>query len=166
MKYRDLFTLKKVLTSIIEEDYDASVEFSLAIIKNNKLIEKEISDIQEVSKPNEKFLEYDRKRLELAKEYSKGDDGKVNSKDLGNGNVEYLIQSDKQEEFKKEFNSLKEEYQEYIDKHDIQQKDLNAYLNKEIDFEFKLIDPNKLPEKFKTSHLDKLFPIINFELEN
>ena len=72
MKRLDLYKLKQALESLGNIE---GVTFAYAIVKNLKLLEKEIEILEEVRKPSEEYLEeFQPKVDELVKKYSKKDE--------------------------------------------------------------------------------------------
>lgn len=161
MKNKDLFDLQIVLDEIVKTNYKAKVSFSFAIIKNKKAIELRVEELKEAIKPSEDFMEYDKERIELLKEHSQDEKGNIKTKDIGNGNIEYLIQPSKADSFKKEIDVLKEKHKVALEERDIKEKEIEEFLEKEVeDLDIKKIAPELIPDEFKTTHLERIFILL------
>ena len=125
------------------------------------MIETRIEEIQSVIQPYSEYLEYDGKRIELLKECSSDKDGNVLTRDIGGGNIEYIIQAEKKDLFQEKIEDLKKEYSDAIQKQIEKQTEIDNFLNQEIDpIEFKLIQIDSIPSNLKSIHLEKIYDLI------
>lgn len=161
MKNKELFDLKITLDEIIAENYNTPVDFKMALIQNKKEVESKVADLKEAMKPSEGFLAYDKERIDLLKKCSVDEEGELQTKNIGDGNLEYLIQPSKMEEFKKEIEVLKETYKVELENQVTSQKEIEDFLNKDADnLNFSFFDKTWLHKEFKTTHFEKIFDLI------
>lgn len=161
MKNKDLFELRDVLEDIIKTNYKSSIEFSFKIIKNKKLVEDAVNELREALKPDQDYLVYDQKRIELLKKYSTNENGEIGTKNIGNNQVEYLILPENKESFEKDITELQKENSEILANYDEKQKEISEFLDKEADdLNLNLITSDILPNDLKTTHLAKIFELI------
>jgi uncharacterized protein YcgL (UPF0745 family) len=164
MKNKDLFDLKAVLDEIIKTNYKSSIQFSFNIIKNKKKVEERVEELQEAIKPNAEYLQYDKERIELLKTASTKEDGTIGTKNIGNGNIEYLIIPEKKGEFDKKLAKLQKKYKDSLDKQDEKQKEIIDFLDTEVkDLELIKFKSEDIPEEFKSTHLEKIFDLIEMD---
>lgn len=133
----------------------SGVKIAYALIKNKKLITAEIETLQEAIKPNEKFLEYEKLRIELCEKHAEKDD-KGKSKIEKNN----YIMVDK-EKFDKELEKLNKDNKAILDEREKQGKEFNELLGKESTFTPYLIDYKELPESISVSQLSGIDILIN-----
>lgn len=159
-----LFKLKDALTDIINQNYTCEyIQFSLGIIRNKRIIENTIADWKEAVKSSDEFNEYDSKRIDLLKECSTNSDGKIESRELGNGQVEYLIQEDYKDEFQSKIKILQDEYSKAIEEDIQKQSNFNKFLLEKVDPEavqFFKIKADVIPLDIKTSHLEAIYDLL------
>lgn len=123
------------------------MKFVYAMAKNVNLIKDEIDSILKAVNTDEK-KEFEDKRIELAKKYSKKD--KDNKPIMINNS--YII--GEEEKFNKEFSSLKKEYKECLDK---EEKFLKTEAPK---INFYKIDKDDIPEGITVNQLSNIFVLI------
>jgi hypothetical protein len=95
------------------------VKFAYAVSKNLNILKSEIESLEKASKPSEKYIEFDKERVELAKKYAKKDE---KGKPLSENNA--FVMED-QEAFEKEFNELKEKNKDLVEE---REKQMNEYV--------------------------------------
>ena len=128
MKNKDLFNLFNSLCNLSNLK---GIKFSYGIIKNKKNIKNEIEILQNIIKPSQEFIEFDKEREKLCKKYSKKDEkGEIIIK-----NNNYDIKSECKEIFNKEFDDLKEQNKEFIIKREKQLEEYNKLLEEECNIE-------------------------------
>jgi len=149
MKKRDLLKLNGALTSI--EGRPFSVKFSYFIAKNKVMIKNEFNILEEIRKPSEKYMEYDRKRAELASELADRDD--KGQPKIENNNFVIIENFDK---FKEMLESMKKTYSKAIKEQEQKMKDFEALLNENIDYCGPKIDFKDIPETIEPSVLEVL----------
>lgn len=131
------------------------LKLNYILLKNKAKLEKEIELIQELIKASKGFIEYDTKRIELAKKYAKTD---KNGEVKVDGN-RILIENE--ELFLEELKELQEEFADAIKERDAQLQDYIKLLDEEFTGELEKVDVEYLPEDISTKELDILFPILN-----
>src|SRR3990167_6028114 len=138
MKNSDLFKLRNALQIVSRH---SGVKFAYSVARNLNKIESEINLLLSTIKPSKKYLEYDKKRVELCQKYANQKDGK---REFVNDN--YVIKDKKN--FEKDHENLKKECRIAIDE---QVKKLEEYndvlLEEKSDFEPYFINKEDLPQE-------------------
>ncbi len=143
IKKKDLLRLHNVITSI--EGTQHSVKFSYFIAKNKVAMSDEITALEEVSKVNEEFQEYENKRIRFAQQYSdKNADGSAKIQNNG------YIMTTNANLFQEAVDQLGEEYKDVISKREKQLKEFEEILKQTVEFEGMKIDFKDLPENIET----------------
>lgn len=132
----------------------SGVKIAYSLNKNKKLITAELETLQEAIKPNEKFLEYDKKRIETCKKYADRENGEPKMKDNN-----FIITDRK--EFDKEIEKLNKDNKEILDEREKQGKEFNELLKKESTFAPYMVDYKELPESISVSQLSGIDILIN-----
>lgn len=109
--------------------HDAKIKFSYFVIKNLKIVQDLLKSFQEIQNKDERYKEYEKKRIELCEKYCKKD---VDNKPIRDTGGNYLGLIDNQE-FLNEINILREEYKD------------NLYENCSLDCEVLKIKSSYLP---------------------
>lgn len=149
MKNRDLLNLQNTLKSI--EGRKATVKFSYFVAKNKILLKKEFDILESIRKPDQKFIEYDTKRAELAHKYAdKLENGEPR---IENGN---FIITENLVLFKEDLMKLKAEYKDVISEYEKQIKDFDELLDKDVQFEGVKIDMKDIPKEIEPNVLEVL----------
>jgi len=119
MKNVEMIQLVQVIDKVLP--VSKKVKFNYLLNKNKRLIDEEQKTLAEISKPSDKIVEFETKRLELCRTHcTKDDDGNpVLNKDTNR--FEGL---DKSAKFKKAFEKLAKEYDEAIKEN---QEKMNQY---------------------------------------
>jgi uncharacterized coiled-coil DUF342 family protein len=120
------------------------IKFSYFIAKNKSKLKSEVDILKTLATPPEKYQEYDAKRANLAKKYADVDDA---GKPIIKGNV-YSI-TENIEEFNKEVDLLKNEYEEHIKAFDEQFGQYQEILKEELEFDGHAIKVEDLPQKIE-----------------
>jgi len=152
MKLQELINAFNVIKNI---NVQGEVRFIYKFIKNKKVLEKKVNEEQEILnkiiEPDEKLIEFEKKRLEILNEYGEKDEKGSLKQDV-TGNV--IVPEEKKEEFNEKLQNLIDEYKEVLDKRQEQMKEYNELLNDEVDmsdiklYKFKLDElPNNLTVK-------------------
>jgi len=109
------------------------VEVSYAIAKNMREIRSEIEAISAASQPVPGIIEYENKRISLAKKFSKKDDA---GQPVVSG-IEFVIED--RSIFDEELAELREEYKEALEKNETKNEELKLFLNGSVDINFHMI---------------------------
>ena len=136
MTKSELFELYVGLKSITNLK---GVKFNHAIARNINKIEPEIKALQKSLEASDEFNEYEKKRVELAKEHAK----KVDGEPLLENN-RYIMED--KEAFDKAFEEFKLDYTEVIEAREKQAEDYNELLEEDTDIELYKIDLENIPE--------------------
>jgi hypothetical protein len=133
-------------------------KFQYFIAKNLVLIQNDIKILQDLYKTkSDKFIEFDKKRIEIKQKYAEKDN---NNKIKIDQNNEPIIDNNKIIEAEKEFEILKQENEEAIKEREQEIEDFNNMLKEEIDnIEFKKI-------KIEDIHPDVMPSDLAFLIEN
>lgn len=151
MKNSDLYTL---LDGIKEVSYFKGVKFAYVIAKNKKMVEDELKMIEDSNKPNEKFIEFDQRRVSLCEQHSnKYDDGRP--KILGD---KYDIKD--MDAFNKDLESLKNEYALFIVEREQQVKEYAKLLDDECKLTLAKLNSIYLPNDINANQIDKIIFMI------
>ncbi len=159
MKRLDLYKLKQALESLGNIE---GVTFAYAIVKNLKLLEKEIEILEEVRKPSEEYLEEFQPQVdELVKKYSKKDEsGNPEQVQVpGQGSV-IQVDPDNKIEFEKEFAVLEEENRELVDIRMKQLTSFNDLLQQDLEIELVMLTKEDLPKDIKVVELHGISDIL------
>lgn len=149
MKNQELFTLYQGLKNLNL----TGIKLNFAIIKNMKLLEAEIESIQKALKSDEKFEEFEKKRVELLDKYGL----KKNGNFVSENNQVVLKDA---EGFDKEFSVIQEQYADIISSRAQQLKEYSELLQQENDIQLKKIDISWMPEDIETKDMNILYPLI------
>ena len=152
MKKRELFSLMSGFEMVKGL---RGIKFAYARLKNKKLISDEIKVFEDLLKPSDGFLEYDKKRIELCVKYSKKDE---KGKSIIENNSYAGLTDNK--EFEKELGQLKEEYKEVMDERLKLLEEYNKMLEEEIELNFHKILLEDIPTDITGQQLELLMPII------
>jgi hypothetical protein len=152
MTRREIFNLYNNIQKV--RYHNDNSKFNYSIIKNIKLIEEQIRIVDNVIKPTQEFIEFERIRIPICEEHAKKDE---------NGRP-ILINDDYQFEDELKFieaiKPLQEKYQSALDHRQTQINDYNRLLDEEITINLLKIGKDELPEKITQAELESIFPIL------
>jgi len=124
------------------------VKFSYAIVKTAKILSDEIYALKESIKSSDAFNEYERKRLELCNKYcSKDEAGKPLMKDG------YFVGLDKNTDFIKEIETLKEKFKETLEARKKQEQEYAKMLDEEVDVDIYQISLEDVPKNITVEQM-------------
>lgn len=157
--HKDLLGLFQTFQAVSQLE-STSVAFSYAVAKNLRRIRQECNDIMAATKPSPRFIEYDKKRLDLCKEYAKknhGDDPVIE-------NGEFVFEGESKEQFHAKLLELKLEYKDALDEREAAVEKQNTFLSDEADKEFLAslhrIKLSQVPSGIRSAQLEQLLPLI------
>jgi len=154
MKRKELYLHLQSLETIKDLK---GVKFSYSILKNKRKFEEEIKLFEEVIKPNNKYEEYEKRRITLCEIHSeKNDDGTP----VIVGDKYKLIDM---ELFNIELEVLKEEYEEIISERIKQINEYNLILEEEINIDVAKINFIDLPVDITPKQLESIEFMINMD---
>lgn len=138
------------------------VDFHFEISMNKKSMEPVVESLEEARKPKDKWLEFDKKRLEINEKHANKDDkGKAVLLDLDNGLSQYDIPRSKQKVFDKEIEDLRKEYKEVIEARTKQIEDYQKKLEEENKtFRPSLFSKDIIPKNIKGDQMDVILDFI------
>lgn len=147
MKRTNLIKLWNAL-NLFNDSYNAHFSYFIAINKNR--LKTEIEIMEKLTKPSEQYIEFNKKREEIAKKYSaKDNDGKVVIIDNKYDIIDKIS-------FNNEFKELIGEYTETIAEYNNQMKDYNDFIAEEVEIKTHSIKFENLPNKI-TPEVIELF---------
>lgn len=147
MKRRVLLNLWHALNKLEGQKHD--VRFSYFLAKNKVALKTEIETLDEVQKPNAAFIEFENKRIELAKKYS--DKDAAGNPKVHNG--QYVIY-DQKDEFDEEIKKLRTKFKSAIEAREAQIEEYNKMLNDEVEFKPTRIKFEQLPKQIESVFLE------------
>lgn len=175
MKNRQLQNLHEGLK---ETSKLQGAKFAYAVAKNKKLIEDEVSALNEGITPAERYAEYDTKRVDLAKEHSKKDKKgapviktSINGLKVSEEQLEGLSAQERasvvqeydvkdMKKFEKELELLRVEYKEEIDARAKQLADYAKLMDEDSKIEFHKVKEENIPEDITGEQLERISEII------
>ena len=162
IKNKDLYRFKQGLESLYNKEIP--VELSLKVIKNLRLINIELEDLEKVVKPSDAFLkEYQPKIESLVKEYCiKDESGNPFPKKDGNGSFVYDFLDENKVKFEKAIIELenREENKDILLVRKKQIEDFNKLLDKENDMFLNKIEFKSLPTTITPQQIDLIYELI------
>lgn len=120
------------------------VKFAYAVAQNLNILKREVEAISLASHPSNEFLEFDKKRAELAKSHAKKDEKGEPITIMVNGANEYDIVDAKV--FEEQYEALKEENKAILDERTKQIEDLDNLLQEKVDVELYELKMSTVPE--------------------
>ena len=140
------------------------VKFHYMLLKNKKIMEPEITALQELQTksqtPPDGFDEFDEKRIALCKDCSDSDEN--GDPILINNN--YQIAEDRKPEFESKLSDLQEEYKEVLGELENRQKEFNDLMRDTVDINFVTFGLSIVPEQIIGTDLELLFDLIDEDL--
>lgn len=134
-----------------------NTRFAYFIAKNKKLLQSEIEIINEIRRPPEKYLEFERKRLDLVAFHSeKNENG---DPIIQNGHFKVVDES----LFSSAFKSLSKEYAEALIDAEKHEDSLKEFLSESVDFDVLTIPFKYLPDTLNSSEIESLMSFIEDE---
>lgn len=148
MKRKELYDLLNGFETVKDLK---GVKFAYARAKNKKLVLAELELLKDVLKDSEKFVEYDKKRIELCEVYcTKDDKGKPVIK---NRKYDGLT---KNEEFTKKLEKLGEEFKEVIEQKKKNAEEYQTLLDGEVDIPLHKIKLDDVPSDITGAQLESI----------
>jgi len=123
------------------------IDFAYAVFKNKQIIDNRMIDLEFIKNVSKEVVEYENQRIGICEIYSKKDD---NGKFIIEDNI-YLIQEDKQDEFKLKMDDLYMKYKTYIEERRQQIDIFNKKMNEECNVQLIKIKKEQIPLNIKTA---------------
>lgn len=162
IKNKDLYRFRQGFDSLYNVEIPA--DLSLKVIKNLRLINIELEDLEKIVKPSEVFLkEYQPKVEDLAKKYcTKDENGNPLLKQEQNGSKLYTFNDEDKKQFEVDLIELEnqEENKELISTRKKQIETFNELLEKESTIELFKVDISLLPKTITPQQIDSIYELI------
>lgn len=137
-------------------------KLAYALLRNQSIFKNELSLIENSFNNNEKYVEYEEKRLNLLNKY-------VERNEKGNplfeeDKINYKVSETNKKIYLEELETLKKEYENDIKDQKEKVDAFNSMIEKEnVPFEYHKINLNDLPDDITTEQMQILMPIIKEE---
>lgn len=152
MKRSELFELYNKMQGL--RYHSDNKKFSYALIKNIKNIENEINILNEIIKPTQDFLEFEKERITICRSHAIKDE---NDEPILNGD-EFQIED--MNKFNLDLEPLKIKYRDSLTKRQKQIEKYNSLLDENIEIEFVKIGPDDLPDNITPNEIEDIYPIL------
>lgn len=152
---RELIKIWNVLESIHFSDLNK--KFSYCIIRNKKKFKDEIDALKEVQAPNEKFLEYERKRLILCENLCERDESGKPILEKNN----YVFTPENRIKVDEAIKDLAEENKDIIQEQNKRDKEFESILDEYFEVDVHKISFDDFPERISPSNLEALEEFID-----
>lgn len=130
-------------------------KLAYAIARNKRALEQEQSALHAGLNPSDDYREYDTKRIKLAKEYADKDENGRYKKAGGR-----FVGLGANPKWDAVLEALQEECKEAIDAYNKQNKDYEAALEEEIEFDMFMVSPEEVPPDVTVNQFDGLYLMI------
>lgn len=155
MKNKQILDLFESLVSITNL---TGAKFNYSVVKNIKKLQPEIESLQKAFKNSDEFNEYNNKRVNILKKYSRKDaNGEAITKTINKEKHFDIIET---EEFKKELDLLISENKDIIEKKEKEIKEFNELLETENSIELFKIKLSDIPDGITTEQLAGIYLMI------
>jgi len=151
MKKQELYGLQQTLQSMKDVK---STKFAYAIIKNLKIIDKELKALQDAQKQPDGMIEFEKARMALCTNMCKKDE--QGSPVIEDNN--FVIED--MEAFEKSMEDLKEEHKAVFDAQKEQQENMMKLLQEETEIKLHVVKEEFLPDDLSANQLEALDAII------
>lgn len=151
MKKKDILSLYKGLNSL---GGLRGVKFTYAVAKNIRVLHDEITSLEKAVEADEQFQEYDKKRVELAKEHAQKDEKGEPKVE----NSQFVLED--QKAFEKEHALLRDEYADTIAKRENQLAEYKELLEEDVAVELHKINISQVPDDISTEQMYAILPVI------
>lgn len=152
MKRSELFDLYNKLQGL--RYHSDNKKFSYALIKNIKSIESDINELNQIIKPNEDFLQFEKERISVCRSHAIKDE---NGEPILNGD-EFQIEN--MEQFNADLEPMKVKYQDVLSERQKQIEEYNSLLDEEIQEDLIKVGPDDLPDGITPNEIEDIYPIL------
>lgn len=159
MKNRKVLEMSSLFEDIIKKKYKG-INFGFFILKNKKVVDAYVETVKELDKPVDGFSDFEDARIAVLQECSTDENNTVQTRDIGNGRIEYLIQDYKKDLFTEKFEQLKTDFDEVIKAEENRMSEFMNLLDKESDIVLSQIDKNDLPTDISIDDLEAIFELV------
>lgn len=130
-------------------------KLAYAIARNKRALEQEQAALNAGLNPSDDYRAYDTRRIELANEHADKDE-KGRTKKAGGR----FVGLDANPEWDAALKALQEECKEAVDAYNKQNKDYEAALEEEIEFDMYMVGPDQIPIDITVQQFDSLYLMI------
>lgn len=155
LKKKGLVELYNTLKSMSNGQVTKALGYALLVNLNN--LESHVKALQDMGKPSDKFIEFEKKRVALITSYCKKDSA-GSPMVLPNGAADVLEES--KSELMTKLSELLNENNEVLKEHSSFQKEIADLLETESEVELDTISFKLLPEKLEFKDIEVLTPVI------
>lgn len=145
MKNSDLYQFKTGLEKVSKH---GDVDWAIIIVRNRKLVEKEIEILEELRKPTEEYQKKFQPELEkLAQKYALRDErGNIIPRKLFDGSFGYEIDPKRRYEYDNELNKLRKNHHKLYTEREEQLNKFTEALKKEVNLkDLQKVNKNSIP---------------------
>ena len=151
MKKKDVIGLYQGLNNV---GLLKGARFTYAVARNLAELKVEIEALQKSVEPSKQYLEYDEKRVELAKKYAK----KNEAGEAVLENRDYVLED--KEGFNAAIVILQEEYKQALEEREQQVKEYEKTLDDDIDVKLYMLSPDSLPDDITAQQTFSIISIL------
>jgi len=149
MVKKDLLLLWNTLNNLkYDESQKQYIKFKYMVARNKLKLKPEIEIIQELAKLSPEFTEFNEKRVEICKEFSRKDEN--GEAILINNNYDIIDRK----RFNETIETLKDKYKDIIQKEEEQSKEIEAMLDENIDIEISKVSLEEIPGDLEQGVID------------
>jgi len=152
MKRSELFDLYNKMQGL--RYHSDNKKFSYALIKNIKNVESDINKLNEIIKPTQDFLEFEKERISICRLHAIKDE---NDEPILNGDEFQIENMDK---FSLDLEPLKIKYRDVLTERQKQIEKYNSLLDEDINIELVKIGPDDLPDGITPNEIEDIYTIL------
>lgn len=162
IKNSKIIQMHAVISAVADRDFGVGHgKFKWGLSKNQDALAKAFEDLDKFRKPRKEYAEewneYQREREETIQKFAATDeDGKFIIDERRN---EYVIPSDKREEYKEASKPVADKYAEVVEKHKETLKEFEDILEEESDLRVHKINIELMPDAVRSSEMTTLMPL-------
>lgn len=153
MKRSELFDFYNKMQGL--RYHSDSKKFSYTLIKNIKAIEEDIKKLNEIIKPDDEFMKFEKERISICEKHALKDE---NGEPLKEGD-EFKIGN--MATFSEELKPIKEKYSGILLKRQEQINKYNSMLDDDVYLEILKIGPDDLPENITPNEIEDIYYMLD-----
>lgn len=139
----------------------SGVKFSYAVARNLNLLKAEIESLEKSVELPEAFKAFDKERVALVEQYAEKDEKGKPKKEKAENGAEQYVMGQNEEEFKKEFDALKEKHKEAVELREKQFEEYTRLLTTDTDVSLYKIKLDMVPEGISARQMAGIYEIIS-----
>ncbi len=158
----NLLQVSMILETLMQKEMKAKGAYGIA--KNKKVVEEEVEVLREAQakiQPMEEYLEFEKQRIDVCKDFSDKDENGEAKTISGPGGGQFMIPDEKKPDFEAKVEELKEEFKEAIEDKDKKEAEWNELLSEEIELDVHVIKIDFLPDNITPAQIDILGEIVS-----